>query len=81
MSSVLGDLLRFYGVDHPELLDALDWKYRRIDNERNKFREALTRIATEMVTDNEARAIAEAALAKTAVAPDGTPDTPGVPGE
>jgi DNA-directed RNA polymerase specialized sigma24 family protein len=36
--SVLGDLLRFHGVENGELLDALDWKYRRIEDERAKLR-------------------------------------------
>jgi hypothetical protein len=45
--SALSDLLRFYGVDNKELLDALDWKYKKIYTEkemaireRDKFREA-----------------------------------------
>jgi len=39
--SVLGDLLRFHGVENDELLDALDWKFRKMEAERGLTREAL----------------------------------------
>jgi len=42
--SVLSDLLRFHGVENDELLDALDWKYRKIEAERAKLREENDRL-------------------------------------
>jgi C4-dicarboxylate-specific signal transduction histidine kinase len=56
---VLGDLLRFHGVENDELLDALDWKYRRIEDERAKLRAENDRLREALV---ELRTVALDAL-------------------
>ena len=38
----LGQLLWQHGVENDALLDALDWKMRKIMDERDRLREALT---------------------------------------
>ena len=41
----LGQLLWQHGVENDALLDALDWKMRKIMDERDRLREALTIIS------------------------------------
>jgi len=60
----LGQLLWQHGVENDALLDALDWKMRKIMDERDRLREALTIISEHRRAPEWIKRIADAALAK-----------------
>jgi len=59
----LGQLLWQHGVENDALLDALDWKMRKIMDERDRLREALTIISEHKRAPGWVRRIAALGLA------------------